>query len=325
VRDRVVAFLLLFPVAMAVAWSTARLVDEANDVPADQDIAAAAAFAARSAAADDDAIVILPPWSMRPLAALGTAADRVVGGDGPATDLLRGRYARVAAIVEPDATPWLPTLAPLGPPTTTRSFGPVDVSVFSGRGPARFDLLRDFAAVRVDVDGAACVERADRGVVTGVRCPGDGPGLRVTREHALVTENGRRVVRLPTPAAGTRVALRFDAVPLSARLVVAAGHTRAGAERGRAVAVDVVIDDQVIATLRRAPSFVVEPSRAALRETFVRPRSGEGDGFRAEVIDTRAFSGGTHRLAFVVFADGADGRVDHEFALDAFVPGGDGP
>jgi hypothetical protein len=321
VRDRVVATLLLFPVAVAVVFSIARLVSEAGDVPEDADVTAAAAFA-RTAADVDDAIVILPPWSMRPLAALGDAAVRVVGADGPAAALLDGRYRHVIAIVEPDAAPWRATLAPFGAPTTARSFGAVDVQVFDGHGPARFDAVHDFAQVHVDVDGTACTDRVDHGAVVGVRCPGDDAALRVTREHALVTENGRLVLRVPTPVAGKRVSLRFEGVPLGDRLVVAAGHTRTGAERGRAVAVDVVVDDDVVGTLHRAPSFVVEPSRAALRAVFVRALDERGEGFRADVIDTRAFAGGTHRVAFVFRADGDDGRTDDEFAIDAFVPGG---
>jgi hypothetical protein len=319
VRDRVVATLILVPVVVAVVVSYARLVAERADVPGDDDIAAAAA-SARDAAGDDGAIVILPPWSVRPLAALGEAADHVVASDGPAAALLVGRYARVVAIVEPDAAPWRAALAPLGAPQSEQAFGPVVVQTFVGGGPARFDALAAFATAHVDVDGTPCVERVDRGAVVGVRCPGDVAALRVTREYALVSENGRRVVRLPTPARGQRVALRFDDVDLGDTLVVAAGHTRTGAERGRAAAVDVVVDDVVVATLRRAPSFVVEPSRAALRAAFVRPLEKGGEGFRADVVDTRAYADGTHRLAFIVSAPD-DGRVDQEFALDAFVPG----
>lgn len=320
VRDRVVATLILLPIAVATVASFARLVGEGDDVPADDDIAAACVFA-RDAAGDDGAIVILPPWSVRPLLALGPAAARVVASDGPAAALLARRHARVIAVVEPGGDPWRATLVPLGRPRSTRTFGAVSVQTFDGGGPARFDALNAFASAQVDVDGVACDERVDRGAVIGVRCPGAAAALRVTREHALVSENGRLVVRLPTPAFGQRIAVRFDHVPLGDHLVVAAGHTRSGAERGRATAVDVVIDDTVVATLRRAPSFFVEPSRAALRAAFVRPAAQDGEGFRADVVDTRAFSGGTHRLAFVVAADGSDGRVEQDFALDAFVPG----
>ncbi|MBM4282018.1 MAG: hypothetical protein FJ137_15085 [Deltaproteobacteria bacterium] len=317
------AALLLLPLACAVVASLALLVAEADDVPADDDLAAACAHAAR-AAGDDGAIVVLPPWTLRPLAALGPAAARVVGGDGPAAALLPGRFPRVVAVVEPDAAPWLPALAGLGAPRSAQRFGAVDVLVFDGGGPARFDLLTALPGARVDVDGRPCTTPLERGAVRGHGCEGDDAGLRVTREHALVSESGRLVVRVPEPRPGARVALRFDDVALGDTLVVAAGHTRAGAERGRAMIVDVVVDDAVVASLRRAPSFFVEPSRAALRAAFVRPPAEDGEGFRATVIDTRRLGGGAHRLALVVRAaadDGAHTTVDHELALDAYVPG----
>ncbi len=320
-RDRAAALLLLLPVTVALVVSGVRLLAEARDVPDDRDIAAAAAFAV-TAAGPEDAIVVLPPWSMRPLSALGPAAARVVGGDGPAAELLSGRHAIVVAIVEPDADPWLPVLAPLGPPVTIRHFGRIAVQVHGGGGPAAFDLLSRLPDGAVDVDGRPCTTPLRRGAVIGFACDHAGTTARVTREHALVTENGRRVVRVPALAPESHLALRFTDVPLGDVLVVAAGHTRAGAERGRPMVVEVIVDDDVVAVLRRAPSFVVEPSRAALRSLFVRAPAPGGEGFRADLIDTRRFAGGRHRLAFVVRATTADaaGKVDHEFALDAFIP-----
>jgi hypothetical protein len=313
-----VSALLLVPLALAVGASTVRLALEPGDVPDDDDIAAAAA-AARDGG-DDGAIVLLPPWSMRPLPALGPAARRVTGSDGPADRLLVGRYASVTAIVEPDAAPWRAVLAPLGAPTRVQRHGAVVVERYAGLGPARFDLLDALPTAAITLDGAPCDEPAGRGAVVGVRCAGQPASLRVTREHALVTENGRLVVRVAPPLPGARLQLAFAAVPLGDTLVVAAGHTRAGVERpDGVVVVEVMVDDVSVATLRRRPTFVVEPSRAALRAAFVRPASPEGDGFRADVIDTRAWAG-IHRLAFVVRSeDGA--RVDQDFALDAFVPG----
>jgi len=131
------------------------------------------------------------------------------------------------------------------------------------------------------------------------------------------------VVRVAPPPAGQRLAIAFDAVALGDHLVVAAGHTRAGVERPDGdVSVDVIVDGHVLATLRRAPSFVVEPSRAPLRAAFVRPPDPQGEGFRVDVVDTRRWRG-ARRLAFVVRSDGD--RVDADFALDAFVPGPGAP
>jgi hypothetical protein len=314
-----VAGLLLIPLTVAVGIAFARLVVEADDVPTDDDVAAAARAAAVGLG-DDDAIVVLPPWSLRPLAALGPLASRVVGSDGPAGALLDGRFRRVVAIVEPDATPWRAVLQPLGPPTASARHGAIVVERYDGGGPARFDLLAALPAATITLDDTVCLSPVVRGVVRGVACAGDAP-VRVTREHALVTENGRLVVRVTPPPPGQRLAVTLTVVPLGDRLVVAAGHTRAGVERPDGdVFVDVLIDGRVVATLRRAPSFVVEPSRAARRAAFVRPVSPEGEGFRADVIDTRAWPG-MHSVAFVVRSTGS--RVDADFGLDAFVPGGD--
>lgn len=323
-RDPSVAALLLFPVALALIASSVLLVAEADDVAEDDDIAAAAAFAA-TVVGDDDAIVVLPPWSMRPWAALGPVAARVTGGDGPAPDLLPGRYRRVVAIIEPDAIAWMPTLRGLGTPLQTQRFGVVDVAVYDGAGPARFDLPAQLEQAAIDVDGHACTTPLLRGAVSGLACSGHDAAVRVTREHALVTENGRLVVRAPAPARGARLALRFADVPLGEQLIVAAGHTRVGAERGRPVVVDVVVDDVILASLVRTPSFVVEPSRARWRGTFVRLPDEGGEGFRVDVVDTRRFAGTRHRLAFVVRSPGAhDDTPEREFALDAFIPGQEG-
>ncbi len=322
VNDRLVATLLLLPLGVAVIVSTTRLARENADVPHDDDIAAAASYITEVSNDDDDAIVILPPWSMRPLAALGPRASRVTSSDGPAATLLPGRHRRVVALQEPDADPFVPTLANLGVPLSSRRFGALTVQVYDGGGPARFDLLRDWSRVSVAVNDEPCTLPVAVGEITGVACGGAGAGVRATREHALVTENGRLVARIVGVGPGRPVTLVVGDVTLGESLVVAAGHTRRGAERGCAYSVDVLVDGEPFATLQRTPSFVVEPARARLRETFVRPLQPAGEGFRAEVLDTRRFADGQHRLAFVVTntLTPSDAKIVAELALDAFVP-----
>ena len=72
-----------------------------------------------------------------------------------------------------------------------------------------------------------------------------------------------------------------------------------------------------MAQLTRAPSFVVEPHRKELRETFVKkaPVAG-GEGFFVETVDTRRFKGPHHKVSFVVDGDDRDGGAG--FAFDAY-------
>ena len=113
---------------------------------------------------------------------------------------------------------------------------------------------------------------------------------------------------------------RIVATREDAKLVVAAGHTREGAEHAIGpVRLQVKVDDDVIATLVRAPSFGVEPSRAFWREVFVAPIDAPGQGFRVDDVDTTRFAGSKHRVSFVI---DADDEASQDFGFDAFVPGG---
>ncbi len=324
-RDRWIGSALLAPVLIAVAFSFTRLVLEGRDVPDDDDYAAAAAWLDERGLGDDDAVVVLPPWTLRPFLFLQQRTDRVVAGDGPWWPLVQGRFRRLFVIAEPDAGPWLSQVA-LPPATSPQQRGALTVSEHAVGGPALFDFKARLAeatveltirdpATAVDTTRLACADPV-RG---GVRCAGRPAWQRVAREWALVTENGSDVVVAHPPPRGETLTLRWSDVELGASLVVAAGHTRDGAQKARApVTLQVRIDDVVVASVVRQPSFVVEPSRAGLRARFVAPLAAGGQGFRVDVVDTARFAGTRHQVSFVIRSDH---EADNDFAFDAFVPG----
>lgn len=277
-RDRALALALSVPLAAALSFSWLRLLTEPFDVV--DDVAYDAVFEQ----IDDEpttAIAILPPWSVRPLTRAGRDAGRIINSDGPWLALADARYRRVAVVVEPDAQPWLNALPP---PTTKKDIGPLALFTWELHGPARYDF-------RAHVDDA---------VVSGAG--------KVRRAWALVSENGSDVVVVD----GACV-VSYKDVELGDALVVAAGHARDGVDRGGPVSVMVKVDGDVVATLARQPSFVVEPARRALRETFVAAGATDGEGFRAEVIDLRRFGGGAHDVDFEFVGDSFKGG----FAYDA--------
>jgi hypothetical protein len=315
-RDRFIGTALLSPVLLAIAFSLLRLIAETADVPDDDDYVGAAGFLDERKLSDDDAIVILPPWSLRPLVALGDKSKRVVSGDGPWFALADHRFARLFVIEEPDGAIWKNGIA-LPPASSSSAFGSVIVSEHPMQA-ARFDFKQRLAEAHVDVDGVPCLEKV-RG---GVHCAARPAWQRVSREWALVTENGREVVSAHPPPSGGRLRISFDDVELGSTLVIAAGHTREGAELASGnVRLQVQVDDDVIATVVRAPSFVVEPSRAFWRELFVDEIAPEGQGFRVDAVDTTRFAGSRHKVTFVIDADDAVSTSGSQhFAFDAFVP-----
>lgn len=317
-RDRLIATALLTPLLLAIFFSCSRLACEGADVPDDNDYAAAALFLDARGLSDDDALIILPPWSLRPLVALGARrASRSFGSDGPWWTLTNNRYARMFVVEEPDGSPWREGVPLAGASLT--SMGALNVSevkMTTARYDFKTSLLR--ATVRIDSDdgGVVCSDRR----AGGFGCPGREPWQRVNVEWALVSENGREIIWAHPPPAGQRLSLRYEDVPLGDILVVAAGHTRTGAEHAKApVRLQVKIDDEVVATLLRQPSFVVEASRAGLRSAFVAPLDPAGQGFRADTIDTARFGTSRHTLTFII---DTDDDKSQEFAFDAFVPGG---
>ena len=348
-RRRLPGLLLLVPTVIAGVVALVAGLREHSDRPSDAALVAAVAtvrstITAQRVTADagttDAVIVIAPPWSMRPLVALGPLAAIAVPADGPWADLVAGRFARIFVIVEPDAEPWLRGRPLLASARTVGDDGAVSVLQIDSVA-ARFDMrarLND-ATIRLHrsadaADVVVCSQRS-RGINGGVRCAGQPSSLRVAREWALVTENGADVVVARPPPAGQRLEVAFgetQPVMLGAEIVVAAGHTRAGAERADpvkgVVRLAVVVDDQLLATIERRPSFVREPHRADAVAVFVNDTENGGRtvgladterGFRVDRLDTKRFAGTAHRLSFFIETD--DDK-NNDFAFDAFVPGG---
>ncbi len=328
--------LLVVPTVLAALGALLFDLRESADRPTDDDLAAAAATV-RGAITDDDAIVVAPPWSLRPLIPLGPLAARARPADGPWDALTAGRFARVFVIAEPDAEPWLADRPLL---TDAHQLGRYHdtVVLLIDSHVARFDARAQLGSAVVslgdtDVAASAVVCTAiTRGVNGGVRCAGQPSFVRVAREWALVTENGADVVFAHPPPAGQYLEVAFSDVELGNELVVAAGHTRVGAERADpvegAVRVVVAVDDVVVATLVRRPSFFVEPHRRALKNVFVNADNNAGrvadlddseHGFRVDHVDTTAFSGPGRRLTFSI---STDAEANNDFAFDAFSPGG---
>jgi hypothetical protein len=310
-RDTTIGLLLLMPVGVACLWSLGAFVDDSGSAPAAADYAAVVdAIDARAV----DAVYVVPPWSLTGLTVPGLR-ERLAPGDGPWATLA-ARHAQIAVVHEPDSAPWE---RPLPPSTSTKTLGRLRVTTHRFAGTA-YDFRAHVEDAAVDVDGVACVERVRAstagGARRGVRCA--GKAQRVTREWALVTENGADVIWAAPPPAGSALTLRYAGVAVGKALVVAAGHTRDGADGGVAVRVRVRIDDTDVATLVRAPTFFVEPHRRALHGAFVGDLGHGGEGFSVDVIDTAAYEG-VHDVAFVVDAVSVvDGEVG--FAIDAFIP-----
>ena len=288
-RDRRIGLALATPLGVALLFSWVRVVGEGCDIV--DDAAYEDAVARIGAVGDDDAIAVLPPWSVRPLQHLRPVASQVISSDGPWFALADARYRHVTVVVEPDADPWL---AQLPAPATTTTSSRLQLFRFDGHGPAKTDFRARFDdAAHVRVEGSA------------------------RRAWALVTENGADVI-----LCGHGCVVSYDDVVLDDELVVAAGHTRDGADAGEQkhegpVTLTVRVDDVVVATLVRKPSFVVEESRAALRSVFVNDvgDASDGEGFRVTVVDTVRFKEGAHVVSFAV--DGDDGVSDRDFAFDA--------
>ncbi len=293
--------LLLAPLLAAIAFSWARLIAESDDVPRDEDYLAAKVILADPGVAGgpfdlgSDALVILPPWSLRPLTLLGDLSP--LSGDAIA-DRPMHRWARLWAIVEPDADDERDALiARRGAPTFSLSAGRLKVERWELPAPTvTYDLAARLAEASVRTVGesvAACDRPVRRGDVVGWACAHDG--LRATREHVLVSENGDFAVFAAPPARGTRLEVSWPSVPVGSAVVVTAGLTREGANLARTpVRLRVLIDGTLAGTVQRVPSFL----------------------FATEVIDTSRFAGSA---ASVTFAIDSDNDSQPGFAFDAVV------
>ena len=303
--------LLWVPLLAALVFSWTRLIAESDDVPDDADYLAAKDVL--QAGSQDggsngpfdrnrDALVILPPWSLRPLTVLGDFAP--ISGDDIADRPLH-RWARLWAIVEADADDERAALiARRGPPSFSKKVGRVVVERWDLPPPSvSYDLAARLADARVSVvqDAKAdvvgqelvCDRAVQRGDVIGWSCPKDG--LRVTREHLLVSENGDYAVWAAPPAPGSRWQISWPSVPVGSAVVVTAGFTRDGAAHAAApVRLRLLIDGELAGTIVKKPAFL----------------------FATDVIDTARFKGKTASVTFAIDSDDNSGA---QFAFDATV------
>jgi hypothetical protein len=314
---------LTAPALVCAVFALLRFAAETTDVPRPGDAARTAELLADRRPAATDTVALLPPWSLAPLAPL--AAFDPVPGDGPFWELAQARSARVFLVLEPDHEVWLQGRA-LPAPSFTAVAGRLHLWELPGQGPARFDARTAIKTARVEVAGRPCTGRTRSGVHPGVTCDGGGHPVRVQREWSLVTENGADAVSVRLPKGGQPLDVIFEEVDIAAELVVALGHTRAGAAGAHrtkgVVRLQVLIDEVVVATLERAPSFVIEPHRALAHATFVANAPAAGSGFRADVLDTRHMQGPGRRLT-LRFTTQAPER--NEVAFDLVIPSGARP
>lgn len=261
--DRAWAVGLLAPVVLAGLFSLVRIALETDDVPRDEDYAAAAAvvegwgFDTRT-----DAVAVLPPWSLRAHQAL--KGFEPISGDALHERPLE-RYVRLFVVVEPDPGRILGLLEErLGAPAARERRGRVEVLRFDlGERRVVYDFAAELASAEVVVtDDGAEVMRCDRPTRRGFACSGGKAWQRVTREHLLVSENSQLAVWAHPPPDGQVLELHWRDVPLGDVLVFSAGHTRAGADDARApVEVEVVVGEEVLATLSYPPRFSFEATR----------------------------------------------------------------
>jgi hypothetical protein len=299
-RDRRIGILLLAPLALAIAFSWARLFAELDDVPRDEDYLTARRLLEEHGFDEvRDALVILPAWSLRPLTVMGDLDP--LSGDAIAARPLH-RWARLWAIVEPDAERDRAALVSRrGAPGLTLASGRLTIERFDLPPPSVvYDLSGRLAEARVAVvsDGVAGGGRTPCAIPIrdGVSCGREG-WLRVQRQWLLVSENGDRAVWSHPPAPGERLEIEWSDVPIGESIVVRAGFTRDGADRARApVRLRVLVDGELAGTVTRKPAF----------------------SFHADVVDTERFAG---RRATVTFAIDAGENGAAFFAWDATVLG----
>jgi hypothetical protein len=322
--------LLVGALGLASAGSLFRVACEQADRPTRADVQDAAAFLQAQHLTDDDIVLVAPPWSFSALQELGrepAIGARILPADGPFERLHHRRHRRVFVWREPDAEPWL-----IGRASGLMDLTAAPASV-TGRisihavddVPARFDLLRRFADVRVAVVGGPdCTERSG-GYAPVVRCPTAPRGTKVGLEWAQVTENGQPVVVVSVPP-GPGLRIEVDDVDVGERLIVAAGYTRPGLARvrqsghtGGVVTMRVLVDDVEVGRVVATPSFRVEPHRRHLVERFVGERDRDG-GFEAVTLETSRQRGAHRRLAFELSTDAVTDLVS-SIGVDAFVPG----
>jgi hypothetical protein len=297
ISDRAVGFVVVVPIFLAGFFSCARLLSEGGDVPADSDYSAArTAILEMGFSQDADALTFLPAWTLRPLITMGDL-DPISADDLPRRPL--DRHRRLFVVMEPDGEDTLADLEEKwGAPASTRTTGRLDLF--------RFDLPQkkltwDFTA-RLPQAQVHLEDRAKGTVLTpcdqphggGFRCRGRPNWQRVAPEWLLVSENADRAVWAHPPKAEERLVLHWPQVEMGNRLVIRAGHTREGAERGKAeVRLRIAVDGKEVHVVRRMPAF----------------------DFRIDDVDTQSIAG---RVVPVTFTIETDDDSRNHFAFDAW-------
>jgi hypothetical protein len=289
--------LLLAPVCGALLFSCVRLILERDDVPelADYQAVRVALDEEHHFARAHDALAVLPPWSLRPLEAVG-ALDPISGDALFARPL--HRHQRLFVLVEPDGEDDLDAfVAKHGPPAGRQQLGRVALLRFELReAPVVFDFAARIEDAEVSLVRGDDVVACDVPLARGFACRGQKEWLRVQRQWLLVSENGDEALWTPPPPRGQRIDVRFRHVPLGRALVVRAGHTRDGADRARAPArITISIDGARRTTLERAPAFA----------------------FTTNTVELPALEG-THTVTFSI---DTDDDTQSAFAWDAYTIG----
>ncbi len=299
-RDVHVAAVLAVPLIAALAFSYARLISTMDHVPAAQDyVDAKQLLMQQQFDPNTDALAILPAWSLRPLTVVGDWSP--ISADNLAAQPLH-RYRRLFVWAEPDSDDALTALLTTrGAPADRQRCGRVEVLRFDlNNAPVVFDLRAQLSQAQVRITGARGDDHAvdvecDTPVAGGFACPTRPNWQRVTRQWALVSDNGDDVVWSHPPPAGQRLSIAWRAVPLGARMIVRAGHLRSGAEHARAaVRLRIEVDDVII------DSITVEPRFA----------------FASYQVDLTRVAPGSHKLALVI---DTDDEASNHFAWDAYV------
>jgi hypothetical protein len=232
-------------------------------------------LAANMNIASDDEIVVLPAWQLRALVFF--PAEQVRSADGFATwpESAFHTSPRLWIVDEHDALDQQPTSAAIG---RVRA-----LPVLSSVGPLRARLWeRTHVARRLPLaqvlsdEGPCSVER------NRVRC---GSVQHMEHHWVLATDNGVRAWDILVPAAPHWLELQGQ-VPITATSIsVFAGHPRHAIQKGAPIDIRIHDDDQALATLRREPTFFIDPQRRHRRSWFIPGARRDDDrGYRADVI-----------------------------------------
>lgn len=296
-RAALVAALIVLPLVLSAVVDLALLAREGTHVPEDREYTDARDALLRDGFdAQNDVIAILPAWSLRPLQA--THDLPWISGD-LLWERPLDRHRRVYVVVERDGEEAFERVRE-GPYAATRVIETRALALWRidvGGPHVTTDFARDLsrADVRiVDASGTTLTTCAEP-VRGGFRCAGRKPWQRVTRERALVTENGDDVVWAHAPPKGETIEVRFADVTLGNSVVLRAGHTRTGSDKARApVDVDVLFENEILLARAVPPRF----------------------HFATDRIDTQARSGARGTLTIRIHT--VDESSQH-FAFDGFV------